>query len=154
MIDAGCLGDEASSVSQSHHTSFLHSLTQFWATNFWGRQCSAFMLAVQCLSQTTHTHTHTHKHFTTLFLGLPWWAGARRNLLLDFMVQGKITEENTPTVRLGASPSGLNSARLHRSPIFMPYALHAATLPIYLGLRQALNMLACIPSGLVVLARQ
>ena len=27
-----------------------------------------------------------------LFLGLPRWAGARRNLLLDFIVQGKITE--------------------------------------------------------------
>jgi len=28
--------------------------------------------------------THTHNHFTALFLGPPRWAGARRNLLLDF----------------------------------------------------------------------
>jgi len=33
--------------------------------------------------------THTHNRFTTLFLGPPGWAGARRELL-DFMVQGKI----------------------------------------------------------------
>jgi len=63
MIGARCLGDEASSVSQSHHTSFLHSLTQFWGTHFWGRRCIAFMLAVQCLSQTTHTHTHTQTFY-------------------------------------------------------------------------------------------
>jgi len=31
----------------------------------------------------------------------------------------------------------------------MPDALHAATFPIYPGLEQAPNVLACIPSGLV-----
>ena len=34
-------------------------------------------------------------------------------------------------------------------PIFIPDTLSAATLPIYTGLGQAPNMLACIPSGLV-----
>jgi len=34
----------------------------------------------------------THNCFTALFPGLPGWAGDRRSLLLDFMVQGKITE--------------------------------------------------------------
>jgi len=33
--------------------------------------------------------------------------------------------------------------------IFMPYALPAATLPLYRGLGQAPNTLACIPSGVV-----
>jgi len=32
-----------------------------------------------------------HNHFTALFPGPPGWAGARRKLLLDFMVLGRIT---------------------------------------------------------------
>ena len=32
------------------------------------------------------------------------------------MVQGKITEADTQTIRLGATPSGLTSAHLHHSP--------------------------------------
>jgi len=51
--------------------------------------------------------------------------------LLDFMEQGKITEENAPTIRLDATPS--------RPAIFMPNALSATTLPIYPGLEQAPN---------------
>jgi len=53
--------------------------------------------------------THTHNHFTAVFLGLPSWAGARRRNLLNFMVQGEITEANTLTIRLGAIPCGLIS---------------------------------------------
>jgi len=33
-------------------------------------------------------------------------------------VQGKITEADTPTIRLGATPSILTSAHLHHPPIF------------------------------------
>ena len=43
------------------------------------------------------------------FPGLPGWAGARRNLPLDVMVQGKITEADTPTIWLDATPLGLIS---------------------------------------------
>jgi len=52
------------------------------------------------------------------------------------MVQGKITEANTPTVRLGATPSKLVSDPLPSPPIFMPDALPATSLPIYPGLGQ------------------
>ena len=31
---------------------------------------------------------------------------------------GRLTEVNTPTIRLGATPSGLTSAHLHHPPIF------------------------------------
>jgi len=55
------------------------------------------------------SNTHRRIHFTALFPGPPRWANARRNLLLDFMVQGKITEADTPTIQLGATPSGLTS---------------------------------------------
>jgi len=102
----------------------------------------------------THTHTHTQlNRFTALFPGPPGWGSARRNPLLDFMVQGKITEANTPTTRLGATPSGLITDPPPLSLHFTPDALLAATLPIYPGLGQAANMLACIPSGFRLLRR-
>jgi len=50
------------------------------------------------------------------------------------MVQGKITEVDTPTVQLGATRSELISESPPSSPpIFMPDALPAATLAIYPG---------------------
>jgi len=49
-----------------------------------------------------------------------------------------------------ATPSRLISAPTSAIPtIFTQDALPYTTLPIYPGLGQALNMLACIPSGLV-----
>jgi len=63
------------------------------------------------------------------------------------MVQGKITEEDSPTILMDATPSRLISSL---NPIFMPDAISAATLPLYPGLGQASNMLACIPSGVVI----
>jgi len=60
--------------------------------------------------------TYIHNHFMTLSPGLPGWASARRNLFLDFMVQGKITEANTPTIWLGATPCGLISDPPASSP--------------------------------------
>jgi len=53
--------------------------------------------------------------------------------LLDFMVQGKITEADALTVHLDATPSGQSVP----PPPSSPYALSAATLPIYPGLGQA-----------------
>jgi len=41
--------------------------------------------------------------------------------------KGRLTEADTPTIRLGATPSGLTSAHLHHPPIFYrPDALPAA----------------------------
>ena len=42
--------------------------------------------------------------------------------LLDFMVRGKITEADAPTIRLGATPSGLSVPHLRHPPIFTPNA--------------------------------
>jgi len=40
--------------------------------------------------------------------------------------KGRLTEADTPTIRLGATPSWLTSAHLHQPPIFYrPDALHA-----------------------------
>ena len=67
-------------------------------------------------------------------------------------MQGKITEADTKTIQLGATPSGLISDLPPSSPhpIFMPDALPASTLPFYPGLGQALDMLVCIPSGVAI----
>ena len=53
------------------------------------------------------------------------------------------------TIQLGSSSSGLISDPPPSSPHFYARCPSARTLPIYPGLRQAPNMLACIPSGLV-----
>ena len=99
-----------------------------------------------CTPATCQTTEHTQP-FYGAFSSTTWWTGVRRDLL-DFVVPGKISEADTLTIRLGATPSGLISYPPRSSPIFMRYALRAATLPIYPGLGQTPNMLACILSGL------
>jgi len=53
-----------------------------------------------------------------------------------FMVQGEISEADTPTIQHGTTPSGLIS-NPPPSPIFTPDVLPAATFPIHPGLGQA-----------------
>ena len=65
------------------------------------------------------------------------------------MVPGEISEADTPTIRLGATPSGLISDPPPSFPHFYADALPATALPIYPGSEQVPNMLAHIPSGLV-----
>ena len=45
-------------------------------------------------ARTQHTHTPHHNRFTALFPQPSRWAGARKELL-DFMVQGRLTEADT-----------------------------------------------------------
>jgi len=65
----------------------------------------------------------TPQPFYGPFPGPPGWTGARRELL-DFMVQGKINRGKHTDHPLGAIPSRLTSAHLHRPPFFtdrMPF---------------------------------
>ena len=75
---------------------------------------------VSCsLRHSFHTYLpppHNNR-FTTLLLGPPGSAGARKGFL-DLTVQGNITEADTSTIQLGATPSRLTSAHLHHPPIF------------------------------------
>ena len=59
--------------------------------------------------------------------------------LLDFIVREKITEADAPTIRLDATPSTLSMPAPPHSPILMPNALSAATIPIYPAFGQAPN---------------
>jgi len=114
---------------------------------------SAHLYASRVASDRWHTvHTHTHTHTQPSygpFSRTTRVSRCQKNLLLDFMVQRKITEADTLTIQLGATPSRLISDPPLSSPIFTPDALPAATLPLYPGLGEASNMLACIPSGTV-----
>jgi len=75
-----------------------------------------------------HYHT-TPQPFYGPFPGPPGWAGARRELL-DFMVQGKINclilFLNTPTIRMGATPSSAHLLHLHLPIFYRLDALPAA----------------------------
>jgi len=61
------------------------------------------------------------------------------------MVQGKIRKADTPTVRLGATPSKLVSDPPPSSPYFYAGCPSCITLPIYPGWDKHRNMLDCIP---------
>jgi len=69
------------------------------------------------------------------------------------MVQGETSEADTPTIRLGATPSGLISDPPPSSRNFYA-ALPVTALPIYPGLGQAPSMLDCIAGGWVELLKQ
>jgi len=65
--------------------------------------------------------------------------------ILDFLLQNEDnTGRHTPTIQMDCHPSRLIGAPISAIPIiFTPDALLGTTLPIYHGLEQALNMLAC-----------
>jgi len=71
--------------------------------------------------------------------------------LLGFMVHGKITEADTPKIRLDTTPSRPSVTHLHHSPIYTPDALSATTLPLYPGLGQMTvhtqSLMTMIPWG-------
>ena len=97
-----------------------------------------------------HTHTQTHTAILwPFFQDHPGEPVPEEIFFWTFMVQGKITEADTLTIRLDTTLSGLINGPSPSSPIFMPVALPAATLPLYPGLGQAPNMLASILSGMV-----
>jgi len=90
-------------------------------------------------------HTHTYNCFMTFFPGLPRGASARKNLLSFYGAR----EDNRG--RHTDHPDGSHSIWTNQRPtslipIFTPDALPATTVPLYPGLGQAPNMLACIPS--------
>ena len=59
--------------------------------------------------------------------------------LLDFIVQGKITETDAPTTSLDTTLSRLSVPHFHHTPIFTPYAISATTISTDTGLGLALN---------------
>jgi len=71
--------------------------------------------------------TSHHNHFTALFRDNPGEPVPEENFW-TLWCKGRLTEANTPTIRLGATPSRLTSAHLHHPHIlfYRPDALLAA----------------------------
>jgi len=100
----------------------------------------------------THTHTHTQPFYSSVDFvhdnpGELVPEGTFRHLL-DFLVQNEDKAADTTTIRMDCHPMQTNwCPHLCHPTIFTPDALPDTTLPIYPGLGQAPNMLACIPGG-------
>jgi len=92
--------------------------------------------------------THTHITIYGPLSGTTRLSRHQKNLLLSFMVQGKITEADAPTIRLGTTPPPPSWLVIYF--IFMLDALPAAILPIYPGLVDSLQDL-CYKYLIVVL---
>jgi len=60
-------------------------------------------------------HTLTHNRFTALFRDHPGEPVPEDNFW-TLWYKGRLTEADTPTIRLGAAPSELTSAHLHHPP--------------------------------------
>jgi len=74
---------------------------------------------------------HHNRRFTALFRDHPDEPVPEQNFW-TLWCKGRLTEADTPTIRLGATPSGLLSDPAPSSPrIFTPVVLPVATLPIY-----------------------
>jgi len=61
---------------------------------------------------------HHHNHLTALFRDHPGEPVPEENFWTSWC-RGRLTEADTLTIRLGASPSGLTSAYLHHPPYFL-----------------------------------
>ena len=78
------------------------------------------------LIQVVQENYHHYNHVVTLLPGPPGEPVPEENLW-TLCCNGRLTEADTLTIRLGATPSGLTSAHLHHPPIFYrPDALPAA----------------------------
>jgi len=62
-------------------------------------------------------YTHTQPFYSPFFGDQPGELVPEENFW-TLWCTGRLTEADTLTIRLGATPSGLTSAHLHHSPIF------------------------------------
>jgi len=98
---------------------------------------------------------HTHNHFTALWTlsgttRVSWYQKVHFTIFWIFWTKMKITQADISTIRMDCHPFRLFDASISAiSTIFMPDALPGTTVPVYPGLGQAPNMLACIPGDLV-----
>ena len=101
------------------------------------------------LSMCSRRETRTHTVLWPFFRDYPSGLVTEEIFFWTFMV-----EDNRS--RHIDHPAGCHSIRTNQqpTPIFTPDALPAATVPLYPGLGQATNKLACIPSGVVCSRRE
>jgi len=133
-----------------HYTS-CHSLQYYYCHWCWtgtGKQCT--------VHSTCCTTIHTHNHFTALWtlFGTTWVSQYQKvhfAIFWIFWCKMKITQADAPTIRMDCHPIQTNLCpHLYHPHHFYTGCLPDTTLPIYPGLGETPNMLACIPGGLVL----
>jgi len=85
-----------------------------------------------CITLFTVAENHHHSRFTALFRDHPGEPVPEENFW-TLWCKGRLTETDTPTIRIGATPSGLSSAHLHHPRIFLQAACPSCcptTLPV------------------------
>ena len=110
------------SLQTDNHTS-TSPLTSSLQNSYNPRDSSPQYISWHKHTPTDKIHHHHQNSFTALFPGPPGWASARRKILLDFTVQGKITRgrhTNNPgghhSIRTNQWPSSINPPFLCRMP--------------------------------------
>jgi len=83
-------------------------------------RCSGFSTAVVI---NNHRHCYVEKLNTTTTVLRPFFRDHQGEPVPEenfwtLWCKGRLTEADTPTIRLGATPSGLSSFHLHHPPIF------------------------------------
>ena len=76
-----------------------------------------FTVVAHSIAQNKHTHTHT-TILRPFFRDHPGEPVPEENFW-TLWCKGRLTEADTSSIRLGATPSGLTSARLHHPPYFL-----------------------------------
>jgi len=122
MISNDCRSLQATKV-QSRLRSCSSRLARCSAAGFhaWVNASMDCGTRLDCLPCCVCTHTHTHTHTTILqpfFWNHPGDPVPEENYWTLWR-EGRLTEADTPTIRLGATPSGLTGAHLHHPPIFL-----------------------------------
>jgi len=99
--------------------------------------CQLTLQSLACQRLTRHfppssfTH-HLHTVTTTVlhsFSRTTWVRQCQKRNFWTSWCKGRLTEADTLTIRLGATPSGLTSAHLHHPPIFYRLDALPATQP-------------------------
>jgi len=122
--------------------------TRFFNPNGISSGSAVFAGLTIVIDRPSVTYTHTHTNVYGLFSGTTRVSRCqKRNLLLEFY---GASEDNRG--RHTDHPVGRHSTRTNQPPTsniahFTPDALPAATFPLYPGLGQTPNMLACIANG-------
>jgi len=121
---------------QFYHFTKEHTSMQYGGYFQHWHNLSTFCLSLMKTIK-LHTFSWQFSHFTTLssthttvlrpfFRDHPGEPVPEENFW-TLWCKGRLTEADTPTIRVGATPSGLTSAHVHHAPIFYrPDALPAA----------------------------
>ena len=110
---SACLSPSVDMMSIFFSTLFLFSSWFYFHCNLLDIE----LLCIHLLGLLNEIHHNNHNHFMALFGDHPGEPVPDENFW-TLWCKGRLTEADTLTIRLGATPSRLTSAHLHHPPIF------------------------------------